>query len=313
VAKIITLTMNPAVDIATDVERLEPEHKLRCSAGHHDAGGGGINVARSVTRFNGDVTAVHTCGGATGALLNALLQNENISCRAVPVEGETRIDFAVREMSSGRQFRFVLAGSELAAHEVQRCLEVLRGCVDPGAIVVASGSLPPKVSSDFYAAAAREVAACGARFVLDTSGQPLKRALGSGLYLIKPSRRELAELSNQPLPDRPACVAVCRKVVDAGGAEFVALSLGDDGALFIGRDVALSATAPRVTPISTVGAGDSFLGALVFELARNSSYDEALKTAVAAGSAALLAPGTGLCDVRDVDRLRPQVKISELV
>ena len=309
---IVTLTMNPAVDLATEVAAIEPEHKLRCDGARRDAGGGGINVARAIVRLGGSATAIYPSGGATGAALDSLVQAANVHHRVVPIAGETRVDFSVRESTTGRQYRFVLPGPELTENELQACLEALAEHVTSPSIIVASGSLPPNVVATFYANVARAAATREAQFVLDTSGPPLQLALGKGLYLIKPSRRELSELLHEPLDDRAACLEACRRLVRGGGAEFVALSLGEEGALLVGREVALRATAPRVEVLSTVGAGDSFLGGLTYELSRHSSLPEALKTAVAAGTAALLSPGTGLCDAKDVDRLRRLVDVTSL-
>jgi 6-phosphofructokinase 2 len=310
--RIVTLTMNPAVDIATDVDRIEPAHKLRCGPPRWDAGGGGINVARAVLRLGGSPTAIFPSGGAIGAVLETLVRTEDLDFRSIPIAGETRQDFAVRETSTGDQYRFVLPGPDLNAREAQACVEAILEIVRAPAILVASGSLPPNLSSNFYAEVARVVAACNARFVLDCSGAALKSALASGLHLIKPSRRELCELTGETLPDRDACLAACRSIVRERACELVALSLGDEGALLVGKDFALSATAPKVKPLSSVGAGDSFLGALVLELARGTPPAEALRKAVAAGSAALLSPGTGLFDAADVEKLYPQVIVSEV-
>jgi len=310
---IVTLTMNPAVDIATDVERLEPVHKLRCGSGRRDPGGGGINVARAITRLKGNATALYTSGGATGLVLDSLLKADRFPLQAIPIAGETRIDFSVREISTGAQYRFVLPGPLLSPSEIQSCLETLIEMIGEKTMVVASGSLPPGVPTDFYARAARVVAARNARFILDTSGEPLARALGSGLHVMKPSRRELEALVGYALPDHAACAEACRRIIRESGAEMVALSLGEEGAMLVGRDVALAAPAPHVRTVSSIGAGDSFLGGLVFEMARHSSPENALRTAIAAGSAALLAEGTGLCDFEDVERLRPLIEVRAAV
>lgn len=304
--------MNPAVDIATDVARIEPMHKLRCGPARRDAGGGGINVARAVLRLGGEPIAIFPSGGATGTILETLLRAEDLDFRSIRIGGETREDFAVRETSTGRQYRFVLPGPDLSEREIQECVDTILEVVHGPAILVASGSLPPGISSTFYAKVAHIAAANSALFVLDCSGAALKSALGNDLYLIKPSQRELSELTGEELSDRDACLSACRRIVKENGSRLVALSLGGEGALFVGRDFALSATAPKIEAKSSVGAGDSFLGALVFELSRSASPSQALKTAVAAGSAAMLSPGTGLCDAQDVMKLRPQVCVNEL-
>jgi 6-phosphofructokinase 2 len=178
--------------------------------------------------------------------------------------------------------------------------------------VVASGSLPPGVPEDLYARVAGVADRLGASFVLDTSGSALRVALGRGVYLFKPNLRELCELTGALLEGEADMLATCRELVHGGRAEIVALSLGHRGAILVTRELALRAEALPVKVVSTVGAGDSFLGGLVWKLAAGGALDDAFRVAVAAGAAALLRPGTELCTREDVERLLPQVKIAPL-
>jgi 6-phosphofructokinase 2 len=304
--------MNPAVDIATGVDKIVPEHKLRCDEPRIDAGGGGINVARALKRLGGPALAIFPAGGATGQLLEGLLRSEGVPFRSIPIAGETRESFSVRETSSTNQFRFVLPGPLLSAKEIDVCLMKLDEAIAPSSFVVASGSLPRGVPDDFYRSIAEIVLRRGARFVLDCSGAPLKTALGSGVHLVKPSRRELGMLVGRDLLDQNSCLAACRNIVDAGGAEYVAVTLGAEGAMLLGPGVTLRASAPSVaSAISSVGAGDSFLGALVWSLASRRGFGEALRLAVAAGSASLLTPGTGLFKTEDLAAFCREVAVEE--
>src|SRR5690242_17986192 len=114
---IITLTMNPALDVSLSVERLVASHKMRCSDATRDPGGGGINVARAAIRFEEDVTAIFPAGGATGNQLQELLTDEQVPFRAVPVSGDTRENMNALERSTGREFRFVFEGPALSERE----------------------------------------------------------------------------------------------------------------------------------------------------------------------------------------------------
>jgi 6-phosphofructokinase 2 len=175
--------------------------------------------------------------------------------------------------------------------------------------VVGSGSLPPGVPNDFYAQAAAIAAGFGAKFILDTSGAPLAAALEHRVHLIKPNLRELCELAGAALADQRDWIAAARRLIDAGKVEMVALSLGHLGALLVTRDRALRAQALPIKPVSAVGAGDSFLGAIVFSLARGDNLADAFRLGVAAGSAALIHEGTELCQKADVNRLAQQVRM----
>jgi 6-phosphofructokinase 2 len=306
---VVTLTLNPAIDLSTSVDRVEPVRKLRCGPGRRDPGGGGVNVARAASRLGCDVTAVYPIGGEVGAMLRRLLDGEGIASLTVPIEGETREDVTVLDQASGEQYRFVLPGPPLLASEWAACLRALRSLGPGPAYVCASGSLPPGAPDDAYAQVAALAAEWGARFLLDTSGAALKAALGAPAYLIKPNLRELRELTGAALEDQAAMIRACRGLIARGHVEVVALSLGADGALLVSGDQAWRAPALAIRPASTVGAGDSFLGAMVWALAAGRPLDEAFRWAVAGGSAALLAPGTELCLAADVARLVSQVMV----
>ena len=306
---VLTLTMNPALDLATSTQRVEPAHKLRCAAPLIHPGGGGINVARVLARLGGDVLALFPQGGVTGRMLRGLLAAEGVPCESVAIAGETRESFAVHEDSSGREFRFVLPGPELGAAELQACIERLEALLPGTAMVVASGSLPPGAPVDFYARVARLLTQRGIPLVLDTSGPALAAPLDAGVHLIKPSLRELQELTGERLDNAAQRLAACRSLIARGAARIVALSLGAEGALLADASEAWQARALDVQVASTIGAGDSFVGGLVLTLAEGGTLQQALRHAMATSAAALLAPGTALCRPEDVARLTPQVAV----
>ncbi len=306
---VLTITPNPAIDISTSTEHVAPIRKLRCAAMRRDAGGGGINVARVVRRLGSDVTAIYPAGGSTGQLLRRLVEQENVRSLAIKVAEETREDFTVLEEKSGHQYRFVLPGPQLAEPEWRACLSALDAMDEFPAFVVGSGSLPPGVPDDFYAQVARTAKGRGSRMVLDTSGRALVAALEEGVYLVKPNLRELRELANAPLSNQAEWLGASRRLIETGGAEVVALTLGENGALLVTREAAFRARAPDIKPLSAVGAGDSFIGGIVWSLAAGRSVADAFRHGVAAGSAAVLNPGTELCHALDVARLYEQIEL----
>ena len=151
---IVTLTMNPAIDVSTSVEEIAPYRKLRCTDIRRDPGGGGINVARVVRRFGADVTAIYPAGGTMGQLLRQLVDKDGIASHTIPVAEDTREDFTAYERKSGQEFRFVLPGPQLEAAEWMACLDAVAEAPEPSFLVI-SGSLPPGVPDDFYVRAAR--------------------------------------------------------------------------------------------------------------------------------------------------------------
>lgn len=307
--EIVTLTPNPAIDLSTSVERIVPARKLRCTPQRRDPGGGGVNVARVVKRFGGDVEAVLPIGGFTGQLLHRLIDDEGIPNRVITVEAETREDFSVSERSTAQQYRFVLPGLSLRETEWRACLDALAASAPSPKYVVGSGSLPPGVPDDFYAQAAVIAHKLGAKFVVDTSGAPLAAAIEHGVYMMKPNLREMRDLIGVELLREEDWVVAAREYIDAGKVEMVALSLGHLGALLVTRDGAWRGQPLPIQPVSAVGAGDSFLGAMIFSLARGDGAADALRLAMAAASSALINEGTELCRPEDAHRLYAETKI----
>jgi len=311
-ACILTLTMNPAIDVSTSVERVTSTRKLRCALARRDPGGGGINVARVVRRLGARAVAVYPAGGAIGRLLRELVDAEDVDSVTVPIREETREDFTALETSTGKQFRFVLEGPRLAGAEWMACLETFAAQPNRPDLIVVSGSLPPGVPDDFYARVAEIARAWEIRLALDCAGPALKAALEHGVYLVKPNLGELAELVGAPLPDEASRIAACRRLTAAGQAEAVALTLGADGALLVTADGAWRAAPMEIEAVSAVGAGDSFLGGMAWALASGRPLDEAFRYGMAAGSAAVLSPGTELCHADDVWRLAERVVVEPL-
>jgi 6-phosphofructokinase 2 len=306
-ASIVTLTVNPALDLSTSTETVVSEHKLRCGVSRTDAGGGGINVSRVIHRLGGQSVAIYAVGGPTGFAYRQLLEADGIIGRAIPIAGATRQNVTIDELSTGRQFRFVLQGPHLTTDEWSECLAATINAMTPGGYVVASGSLSPGMPDDFYARIARAARARGVHCIVDASGPALAAALEEGVHVVKPSARELAELVGRALPDRPSRIAAAQELISRGAAEIVALTLGADGAVLVTAETVTHLEVPDIAVHSTVGAGDSFLGALVLRLAQGRSLHDAFCAGVAAGSATAMTEATELCHRVDVERLEEQL------
>jgi len=300
---ILTVTPNPALDVSTSTPRVMRESKMRCGPTRLDPGGGGVNVSRVVRNLGGRSLAVYTAGGPTGQAYRQLLDREGIASRMVGIADATREGFTVDETLTGEQFRFVLQGPDLSEPEWRALLSAVADDFPVGGYVVNSGSLPQGVPADLYAQIARVARDHDTRCVVDTSGEALQAALDEGVYLIKPSKRELRELVGAPESDEIGLIEAARELVGRGSCEVVALTLGGAGAVLVTAEGALRLPTPQVEVKSTVGAGDSFLGALVLRLAQGRSLVDAFVSGVAAGSATSSLPATDLCRAEDVERL----------
>lgn len=301
---LITLTLNPALDLATTTDHVAPTHKLRCGPVQRFAGGGGINVARVLHRLGADVCAWALAGGAAGTQVRQLLAAEGVPTLLQPISGDTRENFSVVETTTSQEFRFVLPGPTLQASEWQACLDALATHTPPPRWLISSGSLPPGTPDDFYAQLARAASGRGVRVAVDTSGPPLAAALQAGVALVKPSLRELRDVMQKPLEHAADWCTAAQSLVHSGAADIVALSVGEQGAVLATHEGVWQAPALNVPATTgTTGAGDCFLATLVWALDRGDAPAEALRWGVAAGAAALLHPGTTLARADDVRRL----------
>jgi 6-phosphofructokinase 2 len=298
---IVTLTLNPTIDGSASTDIVQPLRKIRTSDERYHPGGGGINVARVIGELGGKAHALYLAGGATGAILDDLLRMSGIETQRITIKGYTRIAHTVFERSSGQEFRFVPEGPAVSAEEWDQCLAALE-TLDFD-YVVASGSLPRAMPASAFARVVDIADRKNARVVLDTSGPALRHTLEKGVFLIKPNLRELEELTGYELPNTAVQVSAARILIAANVAQIVALTLGSDGALLVSNDETWSAEVPPVIARSAVGAGDSFVGGATLALAQGKSLRVALASGVAAGTAAVLAPGGGLSQRDDIERL----------
>lgn len=299
-AGIVTLTLNPTVDLAVSTDRVRPEDKLRCSMPQRDPGGGGVNVARAASRLGADVLAVLPAGGAAGDQLERLLDAEELRTELIPIGGETRESWTVDERETDDQYRFVLPGPSLSDDEVRRCLAAVAEHAET--IVVGSGSLPPDVAEDTWARLVRSCAAAGHRTIVDTSGPPLRAAVQAGVWLIKPNLRELSQLVDRDLEDDSDIRAAAEEVL-GDGTEAVVVSMGAGGAMLVTADGADHVRSPTVPIRSRVGAGDSTVAGIARSLLRGDDLPTAVRWGVAAGAAAVMTEGSELCRPDDTERL----------
>ncbi len=306
---VLTVTINPALDVSSRTSQVRPTHKLRCDFVRRQAGGGGVNVARVLHRLGIQVQALAALGGTTGDLIAELLRDEGVELVAVPVAGHTRESFTVAEDDSGQEFRFVLPGPELSSAEWGACLAALEAAAPRPAWIVASGSLPPGAPQDFYAQLANRCSSQGAQLIIDTSGPALGAALDAGVYMVKPSVGEMRSLSGLPLDTVVQMEALAQTWIAQGKAAVVVVSRGEQGALLVSATETLVAPALPVTVVSAVGAGDSFVAGMVAGLLQQSDLVHAFRWGVATAGAAIEAGSVNGFALGDVQRLLPKVVV----
>ena len=317
---LVSLTLNPAVDVSATVDRVVRVHKLRCSYEVSHPGGGGINVSRVALRLGSSTLALFPSGGVMGQALETLLEEEHLPLQAVPIAQTTRQNFSIHESVSGQDFRFVLPGPLLSEAEITACLDAFVAHLPLARHAVVSGSLPAGAPDDIYARLSLRAQSAGHRLVLDASGEPLRLALATGVALVKPSQRELSELVGHPLSQESDIRDAAASLVERHQADTIAVSLGEAGALVVTAHHHWRARALPVPVRSTIGAGDSFLGGWLhgWQQPDAPSQDEtsrllqAFRWAMATAASAVSSYGTALIDPHQVRSLLPQVNIEQL-
>jgi 6-phosphofructokinase 2 len=301
--KIITITISPAIDINTNVSKVIPEHKLRCTETVYEAGGGGINVSKAIKKLGGDSLAIMQSGGSTGEMLEQLMANMSIDFLAIKTKNPTRQNFIVLEENTNAQYRFGMPGSTLSTAEIDEFIQKIEQLSVSTDFIVASGSLPEGVPVDFYARIAKICKENNTKFILDTSGAPLKAAANEGVYLLKPNLQELSQLYNVENLELNDVDDAAKFIIEKGNCEVVVVSLGPQGAILVTKDGYEHAPSPIVKKLSTVGAGDSMVAGMVWALSEGKSLSEMLRMGVACGSAATMNKGSQLFKKSDVDKL----------
>lgn len=297
---IVTVTLNPSLDRAMEVGRLERGEVIRATAARLDPGGKGVNVSRALLANGVPSVAVLPCGGDEGGQLVRLLEAEGVEVLAVPISGRTRSNVTLAE-PDGTVTKVNEPGPALLRVEFDEITGRVLARAGSADWVVLCGSVPPGMPADTYARLCRRLRTAGIRVAVDTSGPALREAAVAGATLVKPNRDELAEVVGAA----PAELAGLADVVAAArqlrswGAGTVLASLGADGAVLVDADGVAAGTCPVARPRSTVGAGDALLAGF---LAAGAHGSAALAEGLAWGAAAVSLPGSRMPGPADIAR-----------
>ncbi len=301
--KIITLTVNPAIDKSTTVSGIKSNSKLRCATPVYEAGGGGINVSRVLSILGVDSLCIYMAGGPTGKQLQELLEDLEIQQQVIPIAGRVRENLSVTDTVKNQQYRFGMPGPKISEPAWENTLGQLDSVLSEGDFLVASGSLSPGMPIDFYAQISKIAQNKKVKVILDTSGDALLKGAKAGAYLLKPNLGELAKLCSLKTISFLELESVDKSFLKNNPCEVLVISMGAQGAMMVTTTSLEYIAAPVVHQKSTIGAGDSMVAGIVYALAQGKSLSEMGKYGVACGTAATMTPGTQLCEKKDADEL----------
>ncbi|GGN95917.1 1-phosphofructokinase [Saccharibacillus kuerlensis] len=302
---IYTVTLNPSIDYIVEVENLQLDALNRMKRDLKLPGGKGINVSRILSRLGVENTALGFLGGFTGRFIEDVLQSESIVTEFVNVQDDTRINIKLKH---GSETEINGQGPQIGNTEADALVQKLRALTKED-VVVLSGSVPPSLGGSFYERLIAVIKEQGARFVIDTTGEALLKALPHGPLLVKPNHHELAELFGVEIEGQEDLIKYGRKLLEMG-AENVLISMAGDGALLVTEEQVYHANVPKGEVKNSVGAGDSMIAGFVGTLSKTGDPLEALRTGTASGSATAFSDD--LAELAKIDSLLPQVQVNPI-
>lgn len=306
---ILTLTMNPSVDMSYHLDKLTINKVNRIASASKTAGGKGLNVARVLHFLGADISTTGLIGGRLGEFIVDQLNNSGIHNQFFKIKGDTRNCIAL--LHEGNQTEINEGGPIISEDESRKFLEYIQKISKDFDIITISGSLPRGLNTDYYS---KLIELLDSKILLDTSGQALKETLlsSSKPFFIKPNDDELSDLLNITINKD---INELKKVLNNDlfkGIEWIMVSLGADGALVKHGNKFYKADIPSVEVVNPVGSGDSTVAGFAYGLNKNLSTEDIIKTSMTCGILNALEPKTGYINVDNFDNIFNQVNIREI-
>jgi 1-phosphofructokinase family hexose kinase len=311
---IVTVTLNAGLDRTLTVPNFQRGQRHRASQGLSLAGGKGINVARALKRLDIPVVATGLAGGRTGTRIVEELTAEAILNDFVRIVDESRTSTAVVDPTAGSYTEINEWGPHVEPDELAILLDKIAYLSRGADLVVFAGSLPRGVEDNFYAETIRDLHRRNVRAVLDSEGEPLRLGAEAEPFLVSPNQSEAEGLVGHEFRDDEDSISGLERIAEIGARNVLITSETTCYALFREerRRLLYRARAPQVDPVSAVGSGDVLLAGFLAARLADRTLDEALRAAVAAGTASTLEVGAGRFEPREAARLHNKVKVEEL-
>lgn len=305
--KVVTLTINPALDKSATVQKMTPFDKLVCHNITYHSGGGGVNISRVLHRLGIESHCIFPYGGKTGEHLIDLLEEEHVKVFASAISIWTRENFAVFDKSTSLQYRFGMPTESFIETEMEALEKLIYEQVKDNDIFVISGSLPKGLPINYYSKIISQLKAKEVKVIVDTSGAVFNEVLQNELFLIKPNQKELARLAGKESLSKKEREAFALKMVTDKIAQYVVVSLGKDGAFIAHKNGIEYVKAPKISVKSTIGAGDSMVAGLIYGIIKEETSKNMLRWGVACGVAATISEGSDLAHKKNIDVMLNQI------
>ncbi|MDX6581324.1 MAG: 1-phosphofructokinase [Solirubrobacterales bacterium] len=311
---ILTVTLNAAIDRTVAVPNFRLGQRHRAVEARTMAGGKGVNVARALRLLGRPVIAAGMAGGASGTRLLESLREESVLTAFTPISGETRTNLAVIDPTSGEQTEINDRGPEVSEAELELFTEKLLYLAQGASICVLAGSVPPGTPEDFYARLITELRGLGVPAVLDTDGEQMRAGLRAEPAVVAPNIGEAEEAVGHEFSDDDDFGLGLTSLLEMGAGDAIITS--ETGCVAVVGEGAdrhrYEARIEQLEPVTTVGSGDCFLAGYVAARFEGASPRDCLAFGVACGAESTQHFGAGTLDRREVERLLPQIQISEL-
>ncbi len=309
---IITVTLNPAIDKTVIVEDLKLGEVNRVSRVHMDAGGKGINVSKMIKNLGEESLATGIIAGNTGLFIKEQLNIMKIKNDFVEIDGNTRTNIKLVDIVNNMHTDINEPGMEIPQSALEQIEGKILSRIQEKDVLILSGSIPRNVGKDIYGRWIRMAKDKGAITILDAEGELLKNGVNEAPYIVKPNLHELEGLLNKKLYDVDEIVKSVQGLLSKG-IKLVAVSMGEQGSVFVTEEKALIAKAERVEVKSTVGAGDSIVGALAYAVAKGMDLEKSARLAVAAATASVSNDGTIMGTLEQTEFWKSKISITEYI
>ena len=308
---IATVTLNVAIDKAYVIEKLEDGTVMRVKKCTNTPGGKGLNVAKVAKLMGEEVLACGFAGGYNGKSVVSMLNACDVPNCFVETENETRCCINILSEEDKSSTEFLEPGAPVNENELASFVKAFKKILKTAEMITISGSMPQGVPEDFYSTLIKLCHKSKVPVCLDTSGSLLKSGIRSKPTLVKPNTDEIEDLLHISVNNENAVIASAINI-HMTGVPYVVVSLGKEGAVLVCDHGIYKGVPPKITPVNTVGCGDSMLAAFAVGIKRGADPETMMREAIAVSAANALSMATGHFEKKDYESILPGVKVERI-